>query len=270
MLLLAAKFGVPVCPHAGGLGLCEYVQHLSLDRLRVRERFARRSHDRVRRPPPRALRAPGRRARRPLRGAGRRPGYSVDLHPESYAALSVAGRVGVATMPDRAARRTRSRGHRGSGSAARRSATCSPPRRTTTRRRHGRRGLGRRHPLLRHRAALRARPRRSAGSAQALPRPPARRVRAVDEGRAAAPTGPGADPGDLPDVAASSARSSTTRATASCARSRRAWTGSGSTGSTSCSCTTPTTTRTTRSTGAFPALLELRDEGVVRRDRARA
>ncbi len=29
VLLLAAKFGVPVCPHAGGLGLCEYVQHLS-------------------------------------------------------------------------------------------------------------------------------------------------------------------------------------------------------------------------------------------------
>ena len=28
--LLAAKFGVPVCPHAGGVGLCEYVQHLQL------------------------------------------------------------------------------------------------------------------------------------------------------------------------------------------------------------------------------------------------
>ncbi len=30
VLLLAAKFGVPVCPHAGGLGLCEYAQHLSM------------------------------------------------------------------------------------------------------------------------------------------------------------------------------------------------------------------------------------------------
>jgi len=30
VLLLAAKFDVPVCPHAGGVGLCEYVQHLSL------------------------------------------------------------------------------------------------------------------------------------------------------------------------------------------------------------------------------------------------
>jgi L-fuconate dehydratase len=29
VLLLAAKFGVPVCPHAGGLGLCELVQHLA-------------------------------------------------------------------------------------------------------------------------------------------------------------------------------------------------------------------------------------------------
>ena len=30
ILLLAAKFGVPVCPHAGGVGLCELVRHLSM------------------------------------------------------------------------------------------------------------------------------------------------------------------------------------------------------------------------------------------------
>lgn len=30
ILLMAAKFDVPVCPHAGGVGLCEYVQHLSM------------------------------------------------------------------------------------------------------------------------------------------------------------------------------------------------------------------------------------------------
>lgn len=30
VLLLAAKFGVPVCPHAGGVGLCEYVQHIAI------------------------------------------------------------------------------------------------------------------------------------------------------------------------------------------------------------------------------------------------
>ena len=36
VILMAAKFNVPVCPHAGGVGLCEYVQHLSaFDFLRV-------------------------------------------------------------------------------------------------------------------------------------------------------------------------------------------------------------------------------------------
>jgi L-fuconate dehydratase len=30
VILLAAKFGIPICPHAGGVGLCEYVQHLSM------------------------------------------------------------------------------------------------------------------------------------------------------------------------------------------------------------------------------------------------
>ena len=36
VLLLAAKFGVPVCPHAGGIGLCQHVQHFSMfDYLRI-------------------------------------------------------------------------------------------------------------------------------------------------------------------------------------------------------------------------------------------
>jgi L-fuconate dehydratase len=30
IILLAAKFEIPVCPHAGGVGLCEYVQHLAM------------------------------------------------------------------------------------------------------------------------------------------------------------------------------------------------------------------------------------------------
>lgn len=30
VLLMAAKFGIPVCPHAGGVGLCELVQHLAM------------------------------------------------------------------------------------------------------------------------------------------------------------------------------------------------------------------------------------------------
>jgi L-fuconate dehydratase len=36
VILMAAKFNIPLCPHAGGVGLCEYVQHLSaFDFLRV-------------------------------------------------------------------------------------------------------------------------------------------------------------------------------------------------------------------------------------------
>jgi L-fuconate dehydratase len=36
VILMAAKFNIPLCPHAGGVGLCEYVQHLSVfDYLRV-------------------------------------------------------------------------------------------------------------------------------------------------------------------------------------------------------------------------------------------
>ncbi len=30
VMLMAAKYDIPVCPHAGGVGLCEYVQHLSI------------------------------------------------------------------------------------------------------------------------------------------------------------------------------------------------------------------------------------------------
>ena len=30
VMLMAAKFNIPICPHAGGVGLCEYVQHLSM------------------------------------------------------------------------------------------------------------------------------------------------------------------------------------------------------------------------------------------------
>jgi L-fuconate dehydratase len=43
-LLLAARFGVPVCPHAGGVGLCEYVQHASIfDYVAVSAALERRS-----------------------------------------------------------------------------------------------------------------------------------------------------------------------------------------------------------------------------------
>ena len=82
VLLMAAKFGVPVCPHAGGVGLCEYVQHLSIfDYVRVSASLEDRVLEYVdhlhehfidpvvikngRYMPPEA------------------PGYSIAMHPES-------------------------------------------------------------------------------------------------------------------------------------------------------------------------------------------
>jgi len=87
VLLLAAKFGVPVCPHAGGLGLCEYVQHLSvIDYVCVSgslddrtTEFADHLHEHFVHP---AVVRDGRYV------LPREPGYSVDLHPDSYAALT--------------------------------------------------------------------------------------------------------------------------------------------------------------------------------------
>ncbi len=87
VLLLAAKFGVPVCPHAGGLGLCEYVQHLSaIDYVCVSgsledrtTEFADHLHEHFVHPA------------RVARGRyllPRDPGYSIDLYPESYEALA--------------------------------------------------------------------------------------------------------------------------------------------------------------------------------------
>ena len=70
ILLLAAKFGVPVCPHAGGVGLCELVQHLSMFDYVAVSGSAGGSGDRVRRPPARALPGPGGDPGRALRGAG--------------------------------------------------------------------------------------------------------------------------------------------------------------------------------------------------------
>jgi len=90
VLLLAAKFGIPVCPHAGGLGLCEYVQHLSaIDYVCVSgslddrtTEFADHLHEHFVHP------AVVRDGRYVLPHA---PGYSVDLHPDSYAALTFPG-----------------------------------------------------------------------------------------------------------------------------------------------------------------------------------
>ena len=50
-LLLAAKFGVPVCPHAGGVGLCEMVQHLSMFDFAAVSTAVSGTPDRMDRPP---------------------------------------------------------------------------------------------------------------------------------------------------------------------------------------------------------------------------
>jgi L-fuconate dehydratase len=87
ILLMAAKFGVPVCPHAGGVGLCEYVQHLSIfDYLRVGTSLDGRMveyvdhlHEHFTDP----VVVEGGRYRVPSA-----PGYSVELKPESVARYS--------------------------------------------------------------------------------------------------------------------------------------------------------------------------------------
>jgi L-fuconate dehydratase len=89
ILLMAAKFGVVVCPHAGGVGLCEYVQHLSFfDYLRVscsmEDRvieFVDHLHEHFLDPV------------RIVRGQYQlptRPGYSIEMKPESLAAHEFA------------------------------------------------------------------------------------------------------------------------------------------------------------------------------------
>src|SRR5206468_762793 len=87
VLLLAAEHGVPVCPHAGGVGLCEYVQHLSVfDYIAVAGdledrvcEYVDHLHEHFVDP----CRVAGGRYAAPLR-----PGYSIEMHPESLAAYA--------------------------------------------------------------------------------------------------------------------------------------------------------------------------------------
>ncbi|BCJ72476.1 L-fuconate dehydratase [Catellatospora sp. IY07-71] len=87
ILLMAAKFGVPVCPHAGGVGLCEYVQHLSVfDYLRLGRsldgrmvEYVAHLHEHFEDP----ITVVDGRYRLPAQ-----PGYSVTFKPESIAQYS--------------------------------------------------------------------------------------------------------------------------------------------------------------------------------------
>ncbi len=84
IILMAAKFGIPVCPHAGGVGLCEYVQHLAVfDFVSVSGSLENRVvewvdhlHEHFRHP---AVVENGR-YRVPLA-----PGYSIEMLPASLA-----------------------------------------------------------------------------------------------------------------------------------------------------------------------------------------
>jgi L-fuconate dehydratase len=103
VLLLAAKFGVPVCPHAGGVGLCEYVQHLAMfDYIAVSGsldgrivEFVDHLHEHFVDP------VLIRHGRYMLPAA---PGYSVTMRPESIAAFAFpSGPIWQAIAAERAA-----------------------------------------------------------------------------------------------------------------------------------------------------------------------
>jgi L-fuconate dehydratase len=82
ILLLAEKFKVPVCPHAGGVGLCEYVQHLSaFDYLCVSGSMENRVLEYVDHLHEHFV-APVR-IRRGRYLMAEEPGYSIEIHQES-------------------------------------------------------------------------------------------------------------------------------------------------------------------------------------------
>ena len=82
VLLLAAKFGVPVCPHAGGVGLCEYVQHLAMfDYIAISGTLDGRVVEWVDHLHEHFLHPAVVRAARYVAPAS--PGYSIEMRPES-------------------------------------------------------------------------------------------------------------------------------------------------------------------------------------------
>ena len=87
ILLMAAKFGVPVCPHAGGVGLCEYVQHLSIfDYLRVSRSLENRVIEYVGHLHEHFIDPVRIRCGRYM--VPEAPGYSIEIFPESLARYS--------------------------------------------------------------------------------------------------------------------------------------------------------------------------------------
>jgi L-fuconate dehydratase len=90
VLLMAAKFGVPVCPHAGGVGLCEYVQHISLfDYICVSASLENRVLEYVDHLHEHFIEPVTIRNGRYM--PPRRAGYSIEMHPESLARHAYPG-----------------------------------------------------------------------------------------------------------------------------------------------------------------------------------
>jgi L-fuconate dehydratase len=82
IILMAAKFGIPVCPHAGGVGLCEYVQHLAIfDYLRGSTQIENRVVEYVDHLHEHFLDPV--RIRNGHYLLPEAPGYSIEIHPES-------------------------------------------------------------------------------------------------------------------------------------------------------------------------------------------
>ena len=220
------------------------------DRLRVCERFARRSHDRVRRPPSRALRPSGGNPRRRY-VLPSDAGYSVDLLPAPARCARVSrmapcgGGDAPGEWPRPAARPTRTAGYSAWPSDARRSATCSPVCPTMTRAAtvDVARAAGIRYfdtaPLYGHGVSE-----RRLGGALRASRD--EYVLSTKVGRVLRPAGPATVPKLCSPTSATSSPSSTSPVTGSCGRSTTAWCASARIASTSRSCTTPTTMKTTR------------------------
>ncbi len=90
VLLLASRFGKPVCPHAGGVGLCEYVQHLSMiDYVCVSGSLEGRVLEYVDHLHEHFVHPVSMRDGRYQ--APQTPGYSIEMHPQSLAAHEYLG-----------------------------------------------------------------------------------------------------------------------------------------------------------------------------------
>jgi L-fuconate dehydratase len=84
VLLMAAEFGVPVCPHAGGVGLCELVQHLAaIDYIAISGSIEGRMIEYVDHLHEHFLDPVAIRDARYVLPT--RPGYSAEMRPESLA-----------------------------------------------------------------------------------------------------------------------------------------------------------------------------------------